>query len=61
MLIISHSSGGWGSLWKASEIYSDQTFHVYIVKHDLFGPAKVVVGVIIALYALILIRVRDTG
>ena len=49
------------SLWKASEVDSDQTLHMYIVEHDLFGPANVVVGVIIALYALILIRVRDTG
>ena len=33
---------------------SDQTLHVYIVKHDPFGPAKVVVGVSIALHALLL-------
>ena len=42
------------SLWKALEIDSDQTLHVYIVKHDPFGPAKVVVGVSIALHALLL-------
>ena len=42
------------SLWKASEVDSDQTLHMYVVKHDLFGPAKVVVGVSIALHALLL-------
>ena len=42
------------SLWKASEVDSDQTLHVYIVKHDPFCPAKVVVGVSIALHALLL-------
>ena len=42
------------SLGKASEVDSDQTLHVYIVKHDPFGPAKVVVGVSIALHALLL-------
>ena len=42
------------SRWKASEIDSDQTLHVYIVKHDPFGPAKVVVGVSIALHTLLL-------
>ena len=47
------------SLWKASEVDSDQTLHVYIVKHDLFGPAKVVVGVSIALHALLLALPRD--
>ena len=31
------------SLWKASEVDSDQTLHIYIVKHDKFGTAKVVV------------------
>ena len=36
------------SLWKASEVDSDQTLHMYIVEHDPFGPAKVVVGVSIA-------------
>ena len=47
------------SLWKASEIDSDQTLHVYIVKHDPFGPAKVVVGVSIALHALLFALSRD--
>ena len=47
------------SLWKASEVDSDQTLHVYIVKHDPFGPAKVVVGVSIALHALLLALSRD--
>ena len=47
------------SLWKALEIDSDQTLHVYIVKHDSFGPAKVVVGVSIALHALLLALSRD--
>ena len=47
------------SLWKASEIDSDQTLHVYIVKHDPFGPAKVVVGVSIALHTLLLALPRD--
>ena len=42
------------SLGKASEVDSDQTLHVYIVKHDPLGPAKVVVGVSIALHALLL-------
>ena len=44
-------------LWKASEVDSDQTLHVYlryIVKHDPFGPAKVVVGVSIALHTMLL-------
>ena len=36
---------------------SDQTLHVYIVKHDPFGPAKVVVGVSIALHTMILILI----
>ena len=47
------------SLWKASEVDSDQTLHVYIVKHDTFGPAKVVVGVSNALHALLLALPRD--
>ena len=42
------------SLGKASEVDSDQTLHVCIVKHDPLGPAKVVVGVSIALHALLL-------
>ena len=42
------------SLWKASEVDSDQTLHMYIVKHDSFGPAKVVVGVSIAQHTLLL-------
>ncbi len=42
------------SLWKASKFDSDQTLHVYIVKHNPFGPAKVVVGVSIALHTLLL-------
>ena len=33
---------------------SDETLHMYIIKHDPFGPAKVVVGVSIALHALLL-------
>ena len=33
--------------------------YVYIVKHDPFGPAKVVVGVSIALHALLLALSRD--
>jgi len=41
-------------LGKASEVDSGQTLHVYIVKHDPFGPAKVVVGVSIALHTMIL-------
>ena len=59
--------GQWGlpctrpghSLWKASEVDSGQTLHVYIVKHDPFGPAKVVVGVSIALG--VLVRVLPRG
>ena len=47
------------SLWKASEVDSDQTLHMYIVKHDPFGPAKVVVGVSIALHTLLLALPRD--
>ena len=49
------------SLWKASEVDSDQTLHVYvyIVKHDPLGPAKVMVGVSIALHALLLALSRD--
>ena len=47
------------SLWKASKVDSDKTLHVYIVKHDPFGPAKVVVGVSIALHALLLALSRD--
>ena len=46
------------SLWKASEVDSDQTLHMYIVKHDPFGTAKVVVGVSIAMHALIFVRVH---
>ena len=40
--------------WKASEVDYVQTLHVYIVKHDPFGPFKVVVGVSIALHTLLL-------
>ena len=47
------------SLWKASKVNSDQTLHVYIVKHDPFGPAKVVVGVSNAMHALLLALPRD--
>ncbi len=47
------------SLWKASEVDSDQTLHMYIVKHDSFGPAEVVVGVSITLHALLLALPRD--
>ena len=50
----------WGrvghSMWKATEVDSDQTLHV---KHDPFGPAKVVVGVSIALG--VLVRVLPGG
>ena len=48
------------SLGKVSEVDSDQTLHVYIVKHDPLGPAKVVVGVSIALHALLLALSRGT-
>ena len=37
------------SLWKASEVNSDQTLPVYIAKHDTLDTAKVMVGVSIAL------------
>ena len=47
------------SLWKASEVDSDQTLHMYIVKHDPFGTAKVVVGVSIALHALLFASVHS--
>ena len=47
------------SLGKASEVDSDQTLHVYIVKHDPFGPAKEVVGVSNALHALLLALPRQ--
>ena len=47
------------SLWKASEVDSDQTLLVYIVKHDPLGPAKVVVGVSIALCALVRVLPGD--
>ena len=46
-------------LWKASEIDSDQTLHMYIVKHDPFGTAKVVVGVSIAMHALLFASVHS--
>ena len=42
------------SLWKASEVDSDQTLPVYIAKHDTLDTAKVMVGVSIALHALLL-------
>ena len=44
------------SLWKASEVDSDQTLPVYIVKHDTLNTAKVMViaiGVSIALVVLV--------
>ena len=40
------------SLWKASEVDSDQTLHMYIVEHDPFDTAKVVVSASIALRTL---------
>ena len=46
------------SLWKASEVDSDQTLRVYIVKHVPFGTVTVMVGVSIALHALLLARPR---
>ena len=42
------------SLWMASEVDSDQTLPVYIAKHDTLDTAKVMVGVSIALHALLL-------
>ena len=47
------------SLWKASEVDSDQTLHMYIVKHDPFGTAKVVIGVSIALHALLFASIHS--
>ena len=47
------------SLWNASEVDSGQTLHVYIITHDPFGPAKVVVGVSNALHALLLALPRQ--
>ena len=47
------------SLWKASEVDSDQTLHMYIVKHDPFGTAKGEVGVSIALHALLFASVHS--
>ena len=41
------------SLWKASEVDSDQTLPVYIAKHDTLDTAKAMVGVSIALHALL--------
>ncbi len=40
------------SLWKASEVNSDQTLPVHIAKHDTLDTAKVMVGVNIALGVL---------
>ena len=42
------------SLWKASEVNSDQTLPVHIAKHDTLDTAKVMVGVSIALHTLLL-------
>ena len=42
------------SLWKDSEVDSGQTLPVYIAKHDTLDTAKVMVGVSIALHALLL-------
>ena len=47
------------SLWKASEVDSDQTLRVYIVKHAPFDTVTVMVGVSIALHALLLALSRD--
>ena len=47
------------SLWKASEVNSDQILPVYIAKHDTFDTAKVMVGVSIALG--VLVRVLPRG
>ena len=47
------------SLWKASEVDSDQTLPVYIAKHDTLDTAKVMVGVSIALG--VLVRVLPRG
>ena len=47
------------SLWKASEVNSDQTLPVYIAKHDTLDTAKVMVGVSIALG--VLVRVLPRG
>ena len=47
------------SFCKTSEVNSDHTLPVYIVKHDPLGPAKVVVGVSIALYALVRVLPGD--
>ena len=47
------------SLWKASEVNSDQTLPVHIAKHDILDTAKVMVGVSIALG--VLVRVLPRG
>ena len=47
------------SLWKASEVNSDQTLPVHIAKHDTLDTAKVMVGVSIALG--VLVRVLPRG
>ena len=47
------------SLWKASEVDSDQTLPVCIAKHDTLDTAKVMVGVSIALG--VLVRVLPRG
>ena len=41
------------SLWKATEVDSDQTLPVHIAKHDTLDTAKVMVGVSIALGVLV--------
>ena len=41
------------SLWKVSEVNSDQTLSVYIAKHDTLDTAKVMVGVSNALGVLV--------
>ena len=46
------------SLWKASEVDSDQTLPVYIAKHDTLDTAKVMVGVSIALWVLVCVLPR---
>ena len=47
------------SLWKASEVDSDQTLPVYIAKHDPLDTAKAMVGVSIALG--VIVRVLPRG
>ena len=47
------------SLWKASEVDSNQTLPAHIAKHDPLDTAKAIVGVSIALG--VLVRVLPRG